>query len=440
MRIKKIVVEGLFNYFNHSVELHMADRVTIMHAPNGFGKTAILLLTEGLFRPRYHYFRTLPFKRFLVTFDSGAELVVTKSAASKGKKGHERDSVNITVQYGQESLELASPERQDIHVHPDMLESIIPELTRIGIETWRAGSGETLDLDEVIENYPELLPHRQSTRPSDAAWLKELRSKIDVRFIRTDRLTIPSITRPSRGSRHVSGPSVNSYSEELASEIKSTLASYAELSQSLDRTFPSRLVMDGIPPNSTRNPISEKLRNLEEKRKKLTDAGLLDQEKAMPFDPATTSQLDESKLGVLAVYVADVEKKLSVFDALLGKIDLFKKIVNERFRHKQLSISRDRGLVFRTDDDASLAPQSLSSGEQHEIVLLYELLFKVKEDSLVLIDEPEISLHVAWQEEFLQDLLEMTRLSRFDVLLATHSPQIISDRWDLTVELRDSGR
>ena len=34
----------------------------------------------------------------------------------------------------------------------------------------------------------------------------------------------------------------------------------------------------------------------------------------------------------------------------------------------------------------------LSSGEQHELVLAYDLLFKVKEKSLVLIDEPELSL------------------------------------------------
>ena len=30
--------------------------------------------------------------------------------------------------------------------------------------------------------------------------------------------------------------------------------------------------------------------------------------------------------------------------------------------------------------------------------MLYELLFKVQKDSLILIDEPEISLHIAWQK------------------------------------------
>ena len=70
----------------------------------------------------------------------------------------------------------------------------------------------------------------------------------------------------------------------------------------------------------------------------------------------------------------------------------------------------------------------LSSGEQHELVLLYELLFKVKPGSLILIDEPELSLHVAWQKQVLRDLREVTKLVPLDLLIATHSPQVIADR------------
>lgn len=77
----------------------------------------------------------------------------------------------------------------------------------------------------------------------------------------------------------------------------------------------------------------------------------------------------------------------------------------------------------------------LSSGEQHELVLLYELLFKVGRDSLILLDEPELSLHVVWQQQFLDELQQIAELSGFNVIIATHSPQIIHDRWDLTVEL-----
>ena len=56
--------------------------------------------------------------------------------------------------------------------------------------------------------------------------------------------------------------------------------------------------------------------------------------------------------------------------------------------------------------------------------------------SLVLIDEPELSLHVGWQVNFLKDLQEVTKLADLDIMMATHSPDIIQDRWDLTVELR----
>ena len=65
----------------------------------------------------------------------------------------------------------------------------------------------------------------------------------------------------------------------------------------------------------------------------------------------------------------------------------------------------------------------------------YELLFRTKPNALILIDEPELSLHVAWQVEFLKDLERVIKLSSFDVILATHSPQIINNRWDLTKEL-----
>lgn len=77
----------------------------------------------------------------------------------------------------------------------------------------------------------------------------------------------------------------------------------------------------------------------------------------------------------------------------------------------------------------------LSSGEQHELVILYELLFRTSDNSLILIDEPELSQHVAWQEKFVNDLEEMAEISHFRAILATHSPEIIADRWDLAVEL-----
>ncbi|MFC1692343.1 AAA family ATPase [Candidatus Latescibacterota bacterium] len=126
------------------------------------------------------------------------------------------------------------------------------------------------------------------------------------------------------------------------------------------------------------------------------------------------------------------------FDKNKNKLDILVRIINSRFFHKRLDISKQEGIVITTSNGMTLDPDMLSSGEQHVVVLLHELLFRVEPDSLILIDEPELSLHILWQQQFLRDLQEIICLAGFDVLIATHSPQIIHDRWDLAVELKDS--
>lgn len=163
----------------------------------------------------------------------------------------------------------------------------------------------------------------------------------------------------------------------------------------------------------------------------------MDQDSTESFQ--VSRETDDKTNFILSVYIEDVEKKLAVFDELADKIGLLTRIINKRFSYKQVTIDKDQGFVFTNSKSVTLSPTDLSSGEQHELVLLYELLFKVKPHSLILIDEPELSLHVAWQMDFLSDLQEVTKLSVMDILIATHSPQIINDRWDLTVRLKGPG-
>ena len=88
-----------------------------------------------------------------------------------------------------------------------------------------------------------------------------------------------------------------------------------------------------------------------------------------------------------------------------------------------------------SDSGQTLSLSSLSSGEQQELVLHYDLLFRVPSNTIVLIDEPELSLHVAWQKKFLPELLEIVQLSNFDALVATHSPFVVGERTDLMIGL-----
>ena len=142
---------------------------------------------------------------------------------------------------------------------------------------------------------------------------------------------------------------------------------------------------------------------------------------------------------VLSLYLQDVNIKLSVFDELQSKIKLFLDIISNKLKSKKITVNRNDGLLVETflDKKEILKPTQLSSGEQHQIVLFYELIFKSKPNSLFLIDEPEISLHVDWQRCFLDDLLKITKIIDSTFLIATHSPQIIGSHRNLAVALED---
>ena len=135
----------------------------------------------------------------------------------------------------------------------------------------------------------------------------------------------------------------------------------------------------------------------------------------------------------MTLYVQDTEQKLQVLDDLAKRVHVLLDNVNQKYRHKKIELDCEHGFVARSDTGQVLPLLSLSSGEQQELVLHYDLLFRVRSNTIVLIDEPELSLHVAWQKRFLPDLLKIVELSNFDALVATHSPYVVGDRDDLMV-------
>jgi predicted ATP-dependent endonuclease of OLD family len=67
--------------------------------------------------------------------------------------------------------------------------------------------------------------------------------------------------------------------------------------------------------------------------------------------------------------------------------------------------------------------------------MFYDLIFKVEPNTLVMIDEPELSLHITWQNRFIDELKQIVEQSKFDVLVATHSPTIVGSNSHLMVGL-----
>ena len=387
----------------------------------------------------------MPFAKLHVDFDDGSRVAVLRTPGESAPRLSYINSAYETEPYMPEPLSKVL----GTSFHPEMIEDFVPGLNRIGHSEWHnVHTNEVLDLDDIFDRYEDFLPintEEQRIPP----WLEEIRASLPVRFIDTERLF--DIARPADSysyrqtirqrslfSRAIPERTIRRNSEKLAGMINQTLAEYANLSQSLDRSFPARFVEVPADERLSKEQLALDLVKVENRRSEIVKAGLLPQEDASSIMPDIDS-IDDSKRSVLAVYAQDATKKLGVFDDLYARANTFVRIANALLLYKDVSVSQD-GLKVSNSDGSDLELEMLSSGEQHEIVLLFDLLFETERNSLILVDEPELSLHVAWQRKMLEDLQEMAKLSDFRALLATHSPQIIGERWDLTIELQGPDR
>lgn len=103
---------------------------------------------------------------------------------------------------------------------------------------------------------------------------------------------------------------------------------------------------------------------------------------------------------------------------------------------KEIKVSSD-GISVNIIDrkDIPIDLDKLSSGEKQLLSILTQVWFneKIIESNVFIIDEPELSLHLFWQEKFVDALVSSK--PNIQLILATHSPSIINGRDDNSVEL-----
>jgi len=437
MKITKIEVKKLFNMFDYLINLNQEEKITIIHGPNGSGKTVILSMISSLFNKKYSIFRKIPFQEFRVIFDDSSALSI--------KANHKKSLIITHQNSNKEKIDAVELERSlfTLNVPKRFIEEIIPNLRQIGPDVWQDTKTDGyLTFSDIQDTYyDDLLPFSDNTASRDkqkeTEWLEKILKKIEIIFIETNRLlkTNFSVEKKLRFSEKLGFENVvKQYAEDLANRIKNANTQYAQTSQQIDRTFPKKLIdfINEKKPPLTVEEITDELEKISDKRKQLVEAGLL-----VDDNEEENITVTEDVRNTLHIYVEDRKAKLEVLAGkkLLEQIKIFKEIITNRFSHKEIMITQNSGFTFTTNHGDPLDVSSLSSGEQQEIILFYKLIFETPPNSLVLIDEPELSLHIAWQQEFLKDVLIITQSSDFDVLIATHSPDIINDNWDLTVEL-----
>jgi len=93
---------------------------------------------------------------------------------------------------------------------------------------------------------------------------------------------------------------------------------------------------------------------------------------------------------------------------------------------KCLSVGADGELKVQLRDGRVASVFELSSGEKQILIMIAHLIFEEdrKPSGVFIIDEPELSLHLAWQEIFVDSIKEASPKTQF--ILATHAPAIIA--------------
>lgn len=458
--IKRIEVTGLYDVFDHTIDLKDGN-ITLILGENGLGKTIILKMIKAFFSKSFNELFSYPYSKFRLTFDTNEVILITKETTeeynnlvfeyykksiSRKKDGEFKLAISQynKRRYLRSHGRFSDINYLDIGSYAHEIEYYLNrntrlEIERVGLDKWidhRYGNFYTTE--DLIKSYRDYFPDKllREITTNIPEWLIIKSESFDTTFIETQRLLYKSKESESEYKN-----SVIKYAQELTEKIKNKTVEATGLSSKLDKNYPNRVVEEITKKNKiSDSEIESGLTNLSYTRELLNKVGLLDteEEHLQPINKNIShSQQNQDLLNiVLQVYINDSNEKLEVYADLAKKLNVLISIINKRFLYKTLSISKKNGFVFKSTITGKDIPlDGLSSGEQHELVLFYQLLFNTTPNSLLLIDEPEISLHISWQNHFIEDMREIININNFSALIATHSPDIINNNWSLTVKL-----
>jgi ABC-type transport system involved in cytochrome c biogenesis ATPase subunit len=269
----------------------------------------------------------------------------------------------------------------------------------------------------IVENGGDsLLIQMQKNELEEEIPVEELKHILDILYISPDRTVVPY----RRGLK----PSLELYMEDLADRLRE-----AKEKNHLENTAKK---------NGERYSDAE----LEFKSKDLK--AKLDFMKRVGIEPDMPAgyRFPPSRFEIME-YRQDYENLALSLESYVGKYYelsesaiVYVDIINDLLTNKNVYINDSNILSVRMDNGTALPLNKLSSGEKQILIMFYLLLFEAGRGSLVIIDEPEISLHVAWQQSLGKTFSDIARLRDLHMIIATHSPQVIHDNWDLSVELR----
>ncbi len=112
-----------------------------------------------------------------------------------------------------------------------------------------------------------------------------------------------------------------------------------------------------------------------------------------------------------------------------ARIRMFFDLLNKLFygTGKLVSISLETNKLMVDSDSDLIQLNRLSSGEKQLLIILFKVFLMEEAPSILMLDEPENSLHIDWQQQLIDVIRKLN--PNCQIIISTHSPSIFGDGW-----------
>lgn len=143
----------------------------------------------------------------------------------------------------------------------------------------------------------------------------------------------------------------------------------------------------------------------------------------------------QQALTVLGPYVELLESRAAERALVADRLMAFERLMNSFLLDKRVTIESREGIRILATSGQVLKESQLSSGEFHLLFLMVAALTTRRRGTIIAIDEPEMSMHIAWQRRLLPALLECASSAEPLFIFATHSPDLVAGYPEAMVKL-----
>lgn len=431
MKILELKITKLHDYIDYNIMFN--KDVTFLYGDNGCGKTTVLNIITSIITGRVY-------ELFKFRFNSIALKYIEQHSNTPKKIIIHKNNENSTliINYNQKDYAI---ELQRIRMMEERIEEEI-EIEHLYLSEYSV-------LSEIKKEFSYIyLPLNRNGSINDnvSIYMRKNLHRLYTRASAYSDLTINDVTTLIRESYNRINFTLSKINENFSEELLKSFLDIENITNAKQLLiYANKLNPDDI--SKIQNDYTVVLKTI----KKWDDST---NEKITIFFESLLNDIKKSKnenglnieilfkLSELIKINSVIEKaerleqsKSKVTQPLSNFLNAVNKFIKGKNNKKEICIDKEGQLFLKTSHKPKIDLQLLSSGEKQIVTFFAYLVFGLNNtnQSLFIVDEPELSLHLEWQLEFVDTLLELN--PDIQLIFATHSPEIIGKRRDKAFKL-----